>query len=775
MPMGNSRAAPCPDRGTALVRRAVRPAVFSAFALLFAFVSLLPVAWMFKTNAVGRIVNPGELLVPPPEVFPGGFSLLPYISVLYDLDFLRPLANGVITAATTAVGCLLIGSMAAYTIARRGFRPGVIVMTLVLAMGLLPPLAAVAPPLVRSAVLEMSGSRLAMLVPDLLVALPLSIWFLVAYFRALPAELGEAARADGGGAFWRVMLPVATPGVLTTAVLTFVFAWNQYLFARNPAFEEKLRPIAAVLPEVPNDFLPAVSVLVTLPLVALVLGYGRLAVAGSAVGEAHAPPATERPAARTLRVAPGVATAVLLLAQSWALMLFLRHGWDALAFPFPLNYGEGPLLDQAVRLASFEGVYSSDLARAPYTISNYPPVYLLVQAPFVWLFGPELWYGRLISLASVAATALFVALTLFALTRDRIAAMAAGLTFPAIPYVLRWSSLGRVDLLGLALSWAGLLVVVRWPERRRAIVAAALLLVAAVLTRQTYVLAAPLTAFVWLLACGHRRRALELAGVGCGLGLLSFLALNISTDGGFFLNTVTANINDFRWERVSFNALGAGLACPLLLLGGLLFAWWAPRDRVWWLVVPYLALSVPSALLVGKVGSDVNYLLELSAALCLAIGALIAWQRERPRLRAILISLLALQVLALAQSSLVPSGLQDYVVDQEREVRQLSRIVAAADGPVLTDEHMGLLPLNNKRIQFQPFEMTQLSREGSWDQSRAVEDVREEEYAVVMMWEPPFAKGIKQDRWTNEMLAAVDAHYEPTGRLADMVVYRPKE
>src|ERR687894_476399 len=377
MPMGNSRAAPCPDRGTALVRRAVRPAVFSAFALLFAFVSLLPVAWMFKTNAVGRIVNPGELLVPPPEVFPGGFSLLPYISVLYDLDFLRPLANGVITAATTAVGCFLIGSMAAYAIARRGFRPGNTFLTLVLAMGLLPPLAALAPPLIRSAVLEVSGSRLAMLVPDLLVALPLSIWFLVAYFRALPAELGEAARADGGGpgTFWRVMLPVATPGVLTTAVLTFVFAWNQYLFARNPAFAERLRPVAAVLPELPNDLLPAISVLVTLPLVALVLGYQRLAVAGTLAGtptvadRTEAPAEKEPAATRTRRVAPGVATAVLLLAQSWALMLFLRHGWDALAFPFPLNYGEGPLLDQAVRLASFEGVYSSDLARAPYTIS----------------------------------------------------------------------------------------------------------------------------------------------------------------------------------------------------------------------------------------------------------------------------------------------------------------------------------------------------------------------------------------------------------------------
>src|SRR4028118_1757128 len=132
--------APCLSFGVgpALVRRAVRPVVFSAFAMLFAVVSLLPVAWMFKSNAAGRIASPGELFAPPSEVFTQGFSLLPYVSVLYDLDFLRPLANGVITAATTAVGCFLIGSMAAYAIARRGFRPGNTFLTLVLAMGLLP-------------------------------------------------------------------------------------------------------------------------------------------------------------------------------------------------------------------------------------------------------------------------------------------------------------------------------------------------------------------------------------------------------------------------------------------------------------------------------------------------------------------------------------------------------------------------------------------------------------------------------------------------------------
>lgn len=231
------------------MRRAVRPALFSTFVALFAFVSLLPVAWVFKSNAVGRIVSPGEIFTPPSGVFPNGFSLLPYVSILYDLEFLRPLANGIITAATTAVVCFLIGSMAAYAIARHGFKPGNTALTLILALGLLPPLAAIAPPLIRSAVLEVSHSRLAMLVPDLVVMLPLAIWFLVAYFRELPAELGDASRTDGTqpGTFWRIMLPIATPGVLTTAVLTFVFAWNQYLFAANPAIEERLRPIAAVL------------------------------------------------------------------------------------------------------------------------------------------------------------------------------------------------------------------------------------------------------------------------------------------------------------------------------------------------------------------------------------------------------------------------------------------------------------------------------------------------------------------------------------------------
>jgi hypothetical protein len=216
---------------------------------------------------------------------------------------------------------------------------------------------------------------------------------------------------------------------------------------------------------------------------------------------------------RTHGVALWVATTFLLLAQGLALLLFLRHGWDALTFPYPLNYGEGPLLDQTVRLAQFQNIYRTNLSAPPYVVTNYPPLFMLAQVPFVWTFGPALWYGRLVSLLSVAAVALFVGLTLHALTRDRIAAVAGGLVFPAMPFVVRWSSLSRVDSLGLALSWAGLFVVARWPQRRWSVFFSALLLVAAVYTRQTYMFAAPLAAFVWLFAQGQRRRAIQTAAI----------------------------------------------------------------------------------------------------------------------------------------------------------------------------------------------------------------------------------------------------------------------
>jgi hypothetical protein len=167
-------------------------------------------------------------------------------------------------------------------------------------------------------------------------------------------------------------------------------------------------------------------------------------------------------------------------------------------------------------------------------VSNYPPLFPLVQAAFVWLFGPAFWYGRLISLLSAAAVTLLVGLTLHALTRDRLAAVAGGPDLPghalrrAVVVARAGGPAGAGALVG------GLFVLARWPHKRWSVVAAGLLLVAAVYTRQTYALAAPLAAFVWLLVPGP-----EAAGAGAcrgrgGSRLILFGILNVLTGGGFF-------------------------------------------------------------------------------------------------------------------------------------------------------------------------------------------------------------------------------------------------
>src|SRR6476660_6612673 len=97
---------------------------------------------------------------------------------------------------------------------------------------------------------------------------------------------------------------------------------------------------------------------------------------------------------------------LLLLARlGIALFEYSRLAGAALAFPFPLDYGEGPMLDQTLRLAHFETIYRNSFASPPYTVSNYPPLFQLIQVPLAWTIGPAFWYGRLISILSAVSAA----------------------------------------------------------------------------------------------------------------------------------------------------------------------------------------------------------------------------------------------------------------------------------------------------------------------------------------------------------------------------------
>jgi len=476
------------------------------------------------------------------------------------------------------------------------------------------------------------------------------------------------------------------------------------------------------------------------------------------------------------RLAVLVAAAVLLWMQARAVLMFVQHDWIAVRFPYPLDYGEGPLLDQTVRLGHFENIYRVDLTVPPYTVANYPPLFLLAQVPWLWAFGPAFWYGRAISTLSILAAALFIGLTLHALTRDWLAAAMGGLTLLAFPYILHWSAFNRVDSLALGLSCAGLLVIARWPDRRGGLVGSALLLTAAIYTRQSMGLAAPLAAFVWLLRTQPPRRAFAFAALVGGASLLLLLALNALTRGGFFFNIVTANVNPFEWDEVTRRKDEIVEHMLYLLIGSGLFlagAVWA-RLVSWWLIAPYLAGAAAAALTIGKAGSNVNYLLELMAAFSLVAGALIAWTAKWRWLRALVLLLLAAQLATLtawSREEYYPRVLGK--VAQKTGLARLAQLVQAADGPVLADEYMGLVPLAGRRLYFQPFEYKQLAEAGLWDDNRLAQAIDRQEFPLLLLYEPPDWDSF-DSRWSGPLRRAINRRYTRGEVWAYTVVYRPK-
>ena len=469
---------------------------------------------------------------------------------------------------------------------------------------------------------------------------------------------------------------------------------------------------------------------------------------------------------------------MFLIFSAVALILCLAYQFLAVTHRYSLDYGEAPLVDQAMRLASGQNIYRADISTPPYTISNYPPLYVALVAASVRFFGPSqsFFVGRSISILSAWASSILLMLIVYAPTRDRFAALSAGLIFLAFPFVVYWSPLLRIDMLALALSLAGLYLLAEasaegQPVSSRRLTGVSLLLVAALYTRQSYGLAAPFAAFVWLLARDWRQAA-RLAVLVGGLGLVLFLVLNGLTRGGFFFNIVTANVNEFRlgllgyhWDRLREAAL-----IPLCIGGASLFLSrkWNP---LWTLAAPYLIGASLSAATIGKIGSNVNYLMELCAALSLAAGTVAAWSRAH--LSAYSLRAAFLILLAFAVGKMMDATLQDYTGDLRdrraaiRELSELETTVAETTGPILADEYMGMLTLQGRPLVFQPFEVTQLAWAGKWDQTPLLDSIKKKEFAAIILYDRPWVT----ERWTQEMLAAIDHSYTLVDVVAENKVY----
>jgi multiple sugar transport system permease protein len=270
-------------------RSSLNMVLFYVFLVIFVFVSVFPLLWVFKLS----IITKAELFATPPTILPQHVTTDSWTTVLGDSTFQRALINSSIIAGVTTVICLFFGSIAAYAISRLRFHFKGTVMTLILAISFFPAVAIIAPLFIQFTALGIIDTYASVIITDTVFALPLTIWLLVAFFRELPVDLEDAAKVDGATtiqAFRKVIVPLAAPGVFTTAILTFIFAWNEFLFANTFLFDESTQPVTVVIPNFATLYTvdygsqAAASVVVTVPLVILVLIFQRRIVSGLTAG-----------------------------------------------------------------------------------------------------------------------------------------------------------------------------------------------------------------------------------------------------------------------------------------------------------------------------------------------------------------------------------------------------------------------------------------------------------------------------------------------------------
>ncbi len=272
------------------MRQKLSPGVILGSILILVW-CLLPVVWMIMLSFKPQ----SETATGSPQFLPKEWTWDNFSSVLQNDDFQRALINSFGISIIATVLSVILATLAAYAIARLQFRGKKLVLSIALAIAMFPVVALIGPLFDMWRTIGLFDTWPGLIIPYMSFTLPLAIWVLTAFFREIPWEMEQAAQVDGATpwqAFRKVIVPLAAPGVFTAAILTFFFAWNDFVFGISLTSTINARPVPAQLAFFvgPDQFNPpvstlaAASVMVTIPVVLLVLLFQRKIVAGLTAG-----------------------------------------------------------------------------------------------------------------------------------------------------------------------------------------------------------------------------------------------------------------------------------------------------------------------------------------------------------------------------------------------------------------------------------------------------------------------------------------------------------
>jgi ABC-type glycerol-3-phosphate transport system permease component len=249
---------------------------------------LFPVYWALVSS-----LTPEHRLFTAPALVPETLVLDHYRALFEARDFGTPIRNSLVVAGLTTLLSVSLGAACAYALARMVFPGKSLILAVVLAVSMFPQISIVSPLYLVLREIGLLNTYPGLVLPYMTFAMPLTIWLLVGFFRQLPAGLEEAAFLDGAGrlrTIREVVLPLSAPGLATTAILTFLYSWNEFLFALSFAMgpERYTVPVAIALfrgqYQVPWGEILAAAVVASVPVALVVFAAQRRIVSGLTSG-----------------------------------------------------------------------------------------------------------------------------------------------------------------------------------------------------------------------------------------------------------------------------------------------------------------------------------------------------------------------------------------------------------------------------------------------------------------------------------------------------------
>jgi multiple sugar transport system permease protein len=262
--------------------------LWSIGILVVLLYALIPVAWITSLS----FKTPDEVA---DRKFFSGFSFDNYDVVFSDDTFIAALINSIGIAGIATFISIVLAAMAAYATSRLDFTGKALILSGALAVAMFPPISIVGSLFDMWRAIGIYDTWIGLIIPYMTFTLPLAIYTLSAFFREIPWELEQAAQVDGATpfqAFRKIIVPLAAPGVFTAAILVFIFAWNDFIFANTLTSTDDARTVPAALAfftgasqfEQPIGAIAAASVVVTIPIIIMVLIFQRRIVAGLTAG-----------------------------------------------------------------------------------------------------------------------------------------------------------------------------------------------------------------------------------------------------------------------------------------------------------------------------------------------------------------------------------------------------------------------------------------------------------------------------------------------------------